>query len=70
MALLDVSGYKYNSASQFGFKQTHLLDRLNHYSFGAKCQEFAVPVGVDVSNLLSKSINHLITDNSTVLSDS
>ncbi|XP_050961210.1 proteasome subunit beta type-8 [Labeo rohita] len=52
MALLDVSGYKYNSASQFGYKQTHLLDRLNHYSFGTKCQEFAVPVGVDPSKFL------------------
>ncbi len=64
MALLDVSGYKYNSASQFGFKQTHLLDRLNHYSFGDKCQEFAVPVGVDVSSLtlLSKSIHYLILE--------
>ncbi len=54
MALLDVSGYKYNSPSQFGFKQTHLLDRNNHYSFGSKCQEFAVPVGVDVSNFIIK----------------
>ncbi|KAL0153414.1 hypothetical protein M9458_051283 [Cirrhinus mrigala] len=52
MALLDVSGYKYNSASQIGFKQTRLVDRLNHYSFGTKCQEFAVPVGVDPSKFL------------------
>lgn len=54
MALLDVSGYKYNSASQFGFKQTHFLDGSNHYSFGTKCPEFAVPVGVDVSNFIIK----------------
>uniref|UniRef100_A0A8C2E7E9 Proteasome subunit beta type-8 n=1 Tax=Cyprinus carpio TaxID=7962 RepID=A0A8C2E7E9_CYPCA len=52
MALLDVSGYKHNSASQFGFKHAHLLDGLNHYRFGTKCQEFAVPVGVDPSKFL------------------
>lgn len=59
MALLDVSGYKHNSASQFGFKHAHLLDGLNHYRFGTKCQEFAVPVGVDVSNFIdiSSSLN-------------
>lgn len=52
MALLDVSGL--SSYSKFGTpflsKQTQLVDRPSHYNFGSKCQEFAIPVGVDVSN--------------------
>ncbi|KAL6461113.1 hypothetical protein MHYP_G00310790 [Metynnis hypsauchen] len=55
MALLDVSGF--SSFSGFGKqRQAQLVDRPNHYSFGAKSQEFAVPVGVDPSTFL-KSCN-------------
>ncbi|KAL7883068.1 hypothetical protein SRHO_G00007260 [Serrasalmus rhombeus] len=55
MALLDVSGF--SSFSGFGkHRQAQLVDRPNHYSFGAKSQEFAVPVGVDPSTFL-KSCN-------------
>ncbi|KAI3358848.1 hypothetical protein L3Q82_015239 [Scortum barcoo] len=32
--------------------QTHLVDRTNHYNFGTKTQEFAVPLGVDPSGFL------------------
>lgn len=52
MALLDVSGFKSYSelrAQILPTKQTQLVDRTNHYNFGARTQEFAVPVGVDVS---------------------
>lgn len=52
MALFDVSGYKCYSELRgpiLSAGQTHLVDRLNHYNFGTKTQEFAVPLGVDVS---------------------
>lgn len=52
MALFDVSGFKSYSELRgqiLPAGQTHLVDRTNHYSFGTKTQEFAVPLGVDVS---------------------
>lgn len=52
MALLDVSGFKSYSEIRdqiLPTRQTHLVDRTNHYNFGTQTQEFAVPVGVDVS---------------------
>lgn len=54
MALFDVSGFKPYSELRgqiLPAGQTHLVDRTNHYSFGTKTQEFAVPLGVDVSIL-------------------
>uniref|UniRef100_A0A7N5ZWZ0 Proteasome subunit beta n=1 Tax=Anabas testudineus TaxID=64144 RepID=A0A7N5ZWZ0_ANATE len=59
MALLDVSGFKSYSEIReqiLPVRQTQLVDRTNHYSFGTKTQEFAVPVGVDPSGFL-KSCN-------------
>lgn len=53
MALAQVSGYSSVSGlGLFGSRQAHIVDRPNHYSFGAKSQEFAVPVGVDPSTFL------------------
>lgn len=52
MALLQVTGFKPYSELRgqiLPAGQTHLFDRTNHYSFGTKTQEFAVPLGVDVS---------------------
>lgn len=52
MALFDVSGYKRYSELRSQILptgQTHRIDRINHYTFGTKTQEFAVPRGVDVS---------------------
>lgn len=52
MALFDVSGFKPYSELRgqiLPAGQTHLVDRTNHYAFGTKTQEFAVPLGVDVS---------------------
>lgn len=52
MAIFDVSGYKkYCELREqiFPAGLTHLVDRTNHYNFGTKTQEFAVPPGVDVS---------------------
>ena len=55
MALLEVSGYKPELRGQLlgtgGHR--HLIDRSNHYSFGSKTPEFAVPLGVDVSIISS-----------------
>uniref|UniRef100_A0A3Q3FJB2 Proteasome subunit beta n=1 Tax=Labrus bergylta TaxID=56723 RepID=A0A3Q3FJB2_9LABR len=44
MALFDVSGFKPHSELRRQILpggQTHLVDRTNHYNFGAKTQEFA-----------------------------
>lgn len=52
MALFDVCGFKDYSELRRQIHpggKTHLFDRTNHYTFGAKTQEFAVPLGVDVS---------------------
>lgn len=52
MALFEVSGFKPYSEIRRQILpggQTHLFDRTNHYTFGTKTQEFAVPLGVDVS---------------------
>ncbi|MEQ2286989.1 hypothetical protein AMECASPLE_007983, partial [Ameca splendens] len=59
MALVEVSGLKPFSEPTgqfFGTRQTHLVDRPNHYSFGTSIQEFAVPVGEEPSGFL-KSCN-------------
>uniref|UniRef100_A0A8D3B4F0 Proteasome subunit beta n=1 Tax=Scophthalmus maximus TaxID=52904 RepID=A0A8D3B4F0_SCOMX len=59
MALFDVSGFKTYSELRgqiLPAGPTHLVDRTNHYSFGTKTQEFAVPPGVDPSGFL-KSCN-------------
>ncbi|KAI5089970.1 proteasome subunit beta type-8, partial [Silurus meridionalis] len=54
MALLEVSGSSSFSGlgSQFGSNLSRFIDRPNHYNFGTKSQEFAVPVGVDPSAFL------------------
>lgn len=49
MALSEVIGFNPFSQTVFGARQTQLFDRPNHYSFGTKIQEFAVPVGEEVS---------------------
>ncbi len=52
MALIDVSGFKSYSELRgqiLPAGKTQLVDRINHYNFGTKTQEFAVPLGVDVS---------------------
>lgn len=51
MALFDVSGFKPDSEIRAAGR-TRLLDRTNHYSFGSRTPEFAVPVGEDVSVLI------------------
>ncbi|XP_010792157.1 proteasome subunit beta type-8-like [Notothenia coriiceps] len=59
MALFQVTGFKHYAelrAEILPSGQTHLVDRTNHYNFGTKTQEFAVPVGVDPSGFL-KSCN-------------
>ncbi|XP_034748050.1 proteasome subunit beta type-8 [Etheostoma cragini] len=58
MALLQVTGFKPYSElrGQILPGQKHLFDRTNHYSFGTKTLEFAVPLGVDPSGFL-KSCN-------------
>lgn len=59
MALFDVSGFKSYSelrAQILPSRQAHVVDRTNHYNFGTKCQEFAVPLGADPSGFL-KSCN-------------
>ncbi|XP_008329166.1 proteasome subunit beta type-8 isoform X1 [Cynoglossus semilaevis] len=56
MALFDVSGFKPDSEIRAAGR-TRLLDRTNHYSFGSRTPEFAVPVGEDPSGFL-KSCNH------------
>lgn len=53
MALFDVTCSKPDAdlrGSILPGDKTRLFDRTNHYSFGTKTQEFAVPLGVDVSN--------------------
>ncbi|KAI3358149.1 hypothetical protein L3Q82_003153 [Scortum barcoo] len=55
MALFDVTGYKSYSELRgqiLPAGQTHHFDRTNHYNFGTKTQEFAVPLGVDPSGFL------------------
>ncbi|KAK5910895.1 hypothetical protein CgunFtcFv8_005117 [Champsocephalus gunnari] len=55
MALFQVTGFKHYAelrAQILPSGQTHLVDRTNHYNFGTKTQEFAVPVGVDPSSFL------------------
>lgn len=63
MALFDVSGFKSYSELReriLPAGQTHLVDRTNHYNFGTKTQEFAVPLGVDVSIMSPGFGNKLI----------
>lgn len=53
MALLQVSDFQSFSEVRgqiLPVKQRHLIDQTNHYNFGSKTQEFAVPPGVEVSN--------------------
>ncbi|XP_029023717.1 proteasome subunit beta type-8 [Betta splendens] len=55
MALLDVSGFKYYSEIREQIlprRRTQLVDRTNHYNFGTRTQEFALPVGVDPSGFV------------------
>ncbi|XP_062414334.1 proteasome subunit beta type-8-like [Pungitius pungitius] len=55
MALFQVSGFKSYAELReqiLPARQTHLLDRTNHYNFGTRTQEFAVPLGVDPSGFL------------------
>nr|XP_019967750.1 PREDICTED: proteasome subunit beta type-8-like [Paralichthys olivaceus] len=55
MALLDVSGFNRYSELRgqiLPAGQTRLVDRTNHYSFGTKTPEFALPLGVDPSVFL------------------
>ncbi|KAK3511170.1 hypothetical protein QTP70_032139 [Hemibagrus guttatus] len=54
MALLEVSGSSSYSGlgSMIASKRAQFVDRPNHYSFGSKSQEFAVPLGVDPSAFL------------------
>lgn len=52
MALFDVTGCRPDAelrGSVLPGARTRLFDRTNHYSFGTQTQEFAVPLGVDVS---------------------
>lgn len=48
MALAAVCGDKSVYGQIFSGKQARLFDRPNHFSFGTKIQEFAVPVGNEV----------------------
>lgn len=71
MALLDVSGYSTLSGfgrQMFGSNRTQLFDRPNHFTFGLKSPEFAVPVGVDVSTLRFLFLNSLLVLNIKSLS--
>ncbi|XP_028821909.1 proteasome subunit beta type-8-like isoform X1 [Denticeps clupeoides] len=55
MALFDVTGFRCGSELRgqlFGTGPSLLSDRANHFTFGTKCQEFAVPAGVDTSAFL------------------
>lgn len=55
MALFDVSDFtRYSELRRqiLPSGQTRLKERTTHYSFGLKKQEFAVPLGVDVSILV------------------
>uniref|UniRef100_A0A3Q0RDT7 Proteasome subunit beta n=1 Tax=Amphilophus citrinellus TaxID=61819 RepID=A0A3Q0RDT7_AMPCI len=55
MALFEVSGYKKYCELREQILPaglTHLVDRPNHYNFGTKTREFAVPPGVDPSGFL------------------
>uniref|UniRef100_A0AAQ4QI31 Proteasome subunit beta n=1 Tax=Gasterosteus aculeatus aculeatus TaxID=481459 RepID=A0AAQ4QI31_GASAC len=55
MALFQVSGLKSYAELReqiLPARQTHFFDRTNHYNFGTKTQEFAVPLGVDPSGFL------------------
>lgn len=55
MALFDVSDFtRYSELRRqiLPSGQTRLKERTTHYSFGLKKQEFAVPLGVDVSILI------------------
>ncbi|KAL6099349.1 psmb8 [Pungitius sinensis] len=55
MALFQVSGFKSYAELReqiLPARQTRLLDRTNHYNFGTRTQEFAVPPGVDPSGFL------------------
>ena len=57
MALFDVSGYKTGKELRgqiLGTSQRHRIDRTNHFTFGTTKQEFAVPLGVDVSNTIKQ----------------
>nr|BAD93264.1 PSMB8-A [Oryzias latipes] len=57
MALANVCGLKnYSEQSGQMFATRRLIDRPNHYSFGTKIQEFAVPVGEEPVGFL-KSCN-------------
>lgn len=55
MALFEVTGFKPYAELRgqiLPAGQTHLVDRTNHYNFGTKTQEFAVPLGVDPSGFI------------------
>lgn len=57
MALAAVCGGQSSSehfGQLFSGKQARLFDRPNHFSFGTKIQEFAVPVGNEVCISLPK----------------
>lgn len=52
MALLQVSDFQSVSEVRgqiLPVRQRLLVDQTNHYNFGIKTQEFAVPPGVEVS---------------------
>lgn len=52
MALVNVIGCQPDAAlpgSILPGAGARFFDRTNHYSFGTQIQEFAVPLGVDVS---------------------
>lgn len=56
MALLQVSDFQYFSKVRgqiLPVRQRNLVDRTNHYNFGSKTQEFAVPPGLEVSDFKS-----------------
>lgn len=56
MALLQVTDFQSFSEVRgqiLPVRQRHLVDRTNHYNFGSKTQEFAVPPGVEVSDFKS-----------------
>lgn len=55
MALSDVIAYRVQSeihGQLFGKGPKPPVDRTSHFAFGTKTQEFAVPVGADVSTTL------------------
>lgn len=60
MALFEASGLKPSFELRSHILpggQTHLVDRTNHFNFGLKTREFAVPRGVDPSRFI-KSCNN------------